>query len=65
MKKMADVMKTVTEKNLKKEANSMCFFWFNQPKEPKGIEKFKNVKQFSFYQEAVALSESISISDMF
>lgn len=44
MKKLADVMKTITEKNLRKEANSMCFCLYGQPKEPKGIEKFKNVK---------------------
>ena len=44
MKKLADVMKTITEKNIKKEANSMCLVWYGQPKEPKGIEKFKNVK---------------------
>ena len=44
MKKMTEVMKSIAEKSLKKEANSICFYWYNQPKEPKGIEKFKNVK---------------------
>lgn len=44
MKKVAEMMKTVTEKTLKKEANSMCIFYYGQSKEPQGMKKFKNVK---------------------
>lgn len=44
MKKIADMTKKIAERTLTKEANSMCIICFNQPKEPKGMDKFKKVK---------------------
>ena len=41
MKTLAKVSKLVSEKSLKKEANSICLILYNQPKEPKDIIRFK------------------------
>lgn len=41
MKKTTDLLKRIVETTISKEANSYCVFWFNQSKEPDGIEKFK------------------------
>lgn len=41
MKKTTYLLKRIVETTISKEANSHCAFLFNQPKEPKGIEKFK------------------------
>ena len=44
MKVTAEMMKKITEKTLKKEANSMCLIIYGQAKEPQGIKKFRNEK---------------------
>lgn len=41
MKKTTDLIKKAVEKTIVREANSLCFYFFNQPAEPKKIKKFK------------------------
>lgn len=45
MKKLVnEVMKKVTEKNMENSANSMCYYFFHQPKAPASLKKFSKVK---------------------
>lgn len=44
MKKVAEVTKKVLTKNLEKEADSMCHFFFHQPKAPEKLKKFSKLK---------------------
>ncbi len=42
MKKIVKITKQIAEKNLKREANSLCIFLFYQPNEPAEIKRFKH-----------------------
>ena len=37
-------IKKVTEKNLERNANSWCHYFFYEPKAPKSLKKFSKVK---------------------
>lgn len=41
---ISNTMKKVTEKNLEKSANTMCKFFFHQPKAPASLKKFSKIK---------------------
>ncbi len=43
-KTIANVAKNVLTKNLEKEANSLCGYWFHQPKAPANLKKFSKIK---------------------
>ena len=37
-------VKKLAEKNIEKSANSLCFFFFHEPKAPANLKKFSKVK---------------------
>lgn len=37
-------IKKVTEKNIERSANSLCFFFYHEPKAPANLKKFSKVK---------------------
>ena len=37
-------IKKVTEKNLERNANSLCNYFFHEPKAPANLKKFSKVK---------------------
>lgn len=45
MKKLVNkTVKKVAEKNMENSANSLCQFFFHQPKAPRDLKKFSKVK---------------------
>ncbi|MBQ3546289.1 MAG: cyclic lactone autoinducer peptide [Lachnospiraceae bacterium] len=37
-------IKKVTEKNMEKNANSLCHYFFHEPKAPANLKKFSKIK---------------------
>ncbi len=44
MKKAAELTKKILTKNLEKEADSFCYYFFHQPKAPEKLKKFSRIK---------------------